>query len=93
MRLRWTRLALADFEHAHDYIAKDNPLAARQIAQRILKATERLLEHPEIGRICEDTGSCVWSVDKTPYSLIYAIRGDAIELWRVWHESRGPCQY
>lgn len=50
MRLRWTRLALADFEQAHDHIAQESPEAARLIAQRILDATEVLVEHPRIGR-------------------------------------------
>ncbi len=42
MRLRWTRLALADFDQAHDHIAKTNPQAAQDVAQRILDAA-----HPE----------------------------------------------
>ena len=88
MKLRWTRLALADFEQAHDHIAQENPEAARQIAQRILEATEVLVEHPRIGRDGEDGDSREWHVDKTPYLLVYSIKGDVIELWRVWHESR-----
>ncbi len=88
--MRWTRLALADFEQAHDHISKENPQAARQIAQRILDATERLLEHPHIGRVGEDEESREWHVDKTPYLLIYSIKRDVIELWRVWHESQDP---
>lgn len=90
MKLRWTRLALADFEQAHDHIAEENPQAAHQIAQRILDATERLLEYPLIGRVGEDEDSREWPVDKTPYLLVYSIKGDVIELWRVWHESRDP---
>lgn len=90
MKLRWTRLALADFEQAHDRIAQDNPQAARQIAERILAATETLLEYPRIGRVGEDEDSREWRVAKTPYLLVYAIRDDVIELWRVWHLSRDP---
>lgn len=60
MKLRWTRLALADFEQAHDHIAQDNPEAALQIAQRILDATETLLDYPRIGRVGEDEDSREW---------------------------------
>ena len=88
MKLRWTRLALADFEQAHDHIARENPEAARQIAQRILDATEVLVEHPRIGRDGKDEDSREWHVDKTPYLLVYSIKDDVIELWRVWHESQ-----
>ncbi len=90
MKLRWTRLALAEFEQAHDHIAQDNPEAARQIAQRILNATETLLDNPHIGRVGEDEDSREWHVDKTPYLLVYAIKGEVVELWRVWHLSRDP---
>lgn len=90
MKLRWTRLALADFEQAHDHIAEENPEAARQIAQRILDASETVLEYPRIGRPGEDRDSREWRVDKTPYLLVYAIKEDVIELWRVWHLSRDP---
>ena len=88
MKLRWTRLALADFEQAHDHIARENPEAARQIAQRILDATEVLVEHPRIRRDGKDEDSREWHVDKTPYLLVYSINDDVIELWRVWHESQ-----
>lgn len=90
MKLRWTRRALADFEQAHDHIAQDNPEVARQIAQRILEATEALLEYPRIGRVGDDEDSREWHVDKTPYLLVYSIKGEVIELWRVWHESQAP---
>ncbi len=90
MKLRWTRLALADFQQAHDHIAEENPEAARQSAQRIVEATEVLLQYPRIGRVGEDEDSREWHVDKTPYLLIYSIKGDVIELWRVWHEFRDP---
>jgi len=88
LKLRWTRLALADFEQAHDHISQDNPEAARQMAQRVLDATDVLLEYPRIGRVGEDEDSREWPVDKTPYLLVYAIKDDVIELWRVWHPAR-----
>jgi toxin ParE1/3/4 len=90
LKLRWTRLALADFEQAHDHIAQEDPEAARQIAQRILDAIEVLVKHPRIGRSGEGEDSREWHVDKTPYLLVYSIKGDVIELWRVWHESQDP---
>jgi len=73
LKLRWTRLVLADFEQAHDHIAQDDPEVARLIAQRILDATEILLEYPRIGRVGEDEDSREWHVDKTPYLLIYSM--------------------
>lgn len=90
MKLRWTRLALADFEIVHDHIARENPEAARRVAQRILDATKTLLEYPEIGRLGEDRETREWLVDKTPYLLVYSTGQDVVELLRVWHLSRDP---
>ncbi|MDF1615247.1 type II toxin-antitoxin system RelE/ParE family toxin [Desulfurivibrio dismutans] len=88
MKLRWTRLALQDFEHAHDYIAQENPEAARKVAQRVLDAAENLLKFPGIGRVGEDEETREWLVRNTPYLLVYAVRDDAIEILRVWHMSQ-----
>jgi len=88
LRIRWTRLALNDFEQAQDFIAQDDPEAAHKIAQRILDATGKLLEFPRIGRIGEDEDTREWIVPKTPYMLIYTIKEDAVELLRVWHMSQ-----
>lgn len=88
MRLRWTQCALDEFENAHDHIAKDNPRAAQEIAQRILDASHKLLDHPHIGRIGEDEDTREWRVQRTPYLLVYEIKDDVIELLRVWHTKR-----
>lgn len=88
MKLAWSLLALHDFESATDYIAKDNPHAARQVAERILDATRRLCEYPFIGRVGDDPEQREWLVSRTPYVLIYEIHDDTIYIVRVWHTSR-----
>jgi addiction module RelE/StbE family toxin len=88
LRLRWTQRALDEFESSHDYIAKDNPHAAQEVAQRILDASRKLLDYPHIGRIGEDEDTREWRVQRTPYLLVYQIRDDVIELLHVWHAKR-----
>lgn len=88
MRLRWTRLALADFENAHDYVAEDNSQAARRVAERLLAATATLIDQPRIGRPGEDEATREWRGPNTPYLLVYRIHGDVTELLRVWHTRR-----
>ncbi|MFH7321504.1 type II toxin-antitoxin system RelE/ParE family toxin [Desulfurivibrio sp. D14AmB] len=92
MKLRWTRLALQDFEQAHDYIAQENPEVARKVAQRVLDAADNLLKFPMIGRVGEDEETREWLVRSTPYLLVYAVRDDAIEILRVWHMSQDRLQ-
>ncbi|MEE8528591.1 MAG: type II toxin-antitoxin system RelE/ParE family toxin [Gammaproteobacteria bacterium] len=50
MRIRWTEPAARALESIQDYIAKDNPRAAFEVAQRIRGAISQLEEHPKIGR-------------------------------------------
>jgi len=54
LKLRWTRRALADFEQAHDHIAKDNPEAARQIAKRLLLTRQPFRSHSAALRLARD---------------------------------------
>lgn len=88
LKLRWTRLAVADFLDAQTYIAKDNPLAAQAVAQRIDEAVRELLVHPDIGRPGQIKGTRERVVGKTPYLIAYRARGDVIELLRIWHGRR-----
>ncbi len=45
----WTEPALADLDAIADYIALDNPEAARQMVQRVFQHVEQLVAHPESG--------------------------------------------
>lgn len=49
MRLRWLTQALDDLRKIHDYIARDNPEAARQVIGEIHQEVEILRAQPEVG--------------------------------------------
>ncbi|MCB1599960.1 MAG: type II toxin-antitoxin system RelE/ParE family toxin [Xanthomonadales bacterium] len=88
MRLRWTRLALQDFEDAYDYVACDSVDAARVIAKRIGDATRKLARYPLIGRPGLEPGTREWVVRRTRYLLVYEVTPDALSILRVWHMSK-----
>jgi len=88
VKLEWSRLALNDFENATDYIAQENPQAARQVAERIVEATSRLRDYPYIGHPGDDPEQREWLVSRTPYVLIYEIHHDTVIIARVWHTRR-----
>ena len=50
MRIDWSRSAREDIRNIHQHIAKDSPYYARQFADRVFKAVERLEDFPESGR-------------------------------------------
>ena len=88
MRVRWSRLALADLTRAQEHIATGNPDAARRIAGRIHEATLRLREYPLIGRIGDDPDTREWPVRGTPYLVVYEVCDETVEILRVWHMRR-----
>ena len=45
----WTEPALSDLDAIADYIALDNPDAARSLVQRVFQHVDQLIEHPRSG--------------------------------------------
>ena len=48
-KLIWTEPALQDLDAIADYIALDDPLAARRLVQRVFEHVAQLAAHPESG--------------------------------------------
>lgn len=48
-RLVWTEPALSDLDAIADYIALDNPEAARRLVQRVFQHVAQLAAHPRSG--------------------------------------------
>ena len=85
MRVRWAHPALIDFLEAQDYIARSNPVAAHQVAQRLWDAAQRLGANPMIGRVGTLPGTREWVVARTPYLIVYWVSAEVVEVLRVWH--------
>ena len=88
MRLSWSIQALIDFDEAQAYIAEDNPFAAQTVADRIWQASRRLPEQPQMGRPGVVPGTREWVVQRTPYVLVYRVKGEVVEIVRLWHGRR-----
>ncbi|TDG12602.1 type II toxin-antitoxin system RelE/ParE family toxin [Seongchinamella unica] len=54
--LIWTESALSDLDEIAEYIALENPAAARRLVQRVFSVAERLERHPRSGKIPEELG-------------------------------------
>lgn len=88
MRVRWLRTALRNLDEEAAYIASENPAAAPQTVARVMEAVELLLEQPGLGRPGRVPGTRELVVRKTRYLAPYRVRGDTIEILRVFHTSR-----
>ena len=85
MTLVWLRRAIADRDAQLDYIAQDNPRAAIEQGDRIADHVSQLLRHPEIGRAGRIPGTRELVISRTPFILVYRLRGKHIELLRLLH--------
>ena len=88
MRVRWLRKALRNLDEEATHIAADDPAAARLVVARVLDAVALLAQHPGMGRPGRVPGTRELVVLKTRYLVPYRVRGETVEILRVFHTSR-----
>ena len=92
MQVKWLRTALRNLDEEATYIASDDLAAARLVVSHILNAVSMLAEQPGLGRPGRVPGTRELVVGKTRYLVPYSVRGDTVEILRVFHTSRRPPQ-
>ena len=85
MLVRWTALAQSEFDHQIDYVAADNLSAAYRLRDIVLKHTQMLANHPEMGRSGRKSGSRELVIAGTRYIAVYRLREPYVEIFRFLH--------
>lgn len=93
MRLRWLRKALHNLDEEAAYITTDDAAAAQLVVGRILESVAQLAHQPGLGRPGRVPGTRELIVQKTRYIVPYCVRGDTVQILRVFHTSRRPPQH
>lgn len=87
-QLIWTEPALSDLDEIAEYIALENPTAARALVQRVFSAVERLEQHPASGKTPVElegsryrelvSGPCriFYRYSKEQVLILYVMRGE-----------------
>ena len=88
MRVEWLRAALDNLSAVAEYISRDNPVAAARTVAAIVNAVGNLKRFPASGRPGRVSGTRELVVSGTPYIVPYRVRGDVVELIRVFHAAR-----
>jgi len=88
VQIKWLRTALRNLDEEAAYIATDDPIAARIVVGRILSSVKTLVDQPSSGRPGRVPGTRELVVLKTRYIVPYRVRGDVVEILRVFHTSR-----
>lgn len=89
MTVVWSRRAIRNIRAARAYIARENPVAASVVIERIIQQVEMLLNFsPGIGRPGRIAGTRELVVARTPYVVVYRIGTDHVDILAVIHHAR-----
>lgn len=85
----WVEPAVRDLDEIADYIALDDPEAARGLVTRILDHIEKLAEFPGLGsRVPELRGSRYRQIVEPPCRVVYRFDGERVYLLHVLRGER-----
>lgn len=87
MNVVWTRVAEINRSDIFDYIAADDPAAAKRMDELFAKTAARLAEFPKLGK----TGDLPGTREMLPhehYRLVYEIDGETVWVLALVHTAR-----
>ena len=88
VQVRWTSPAAQDLQQIARYIRKDNPSAARAVAQALFDAANCLEDFPNKGRIGRIERTRELVVPGLPYIVVYEVAGVSIHILHLYHGAR-----
>jgi plasmid stabilization system protein ParE len=86
MRLVLLPAAILDLAWVRSYCGRVFPEGAKGARPRIRASLRLIRDNPELGHPTHRAGVRELVVPRTPFSLIYRVRGDRVELMRVWDQ-------
>ncbi|ADE13182.1 type II toxin-antitoxin system RelE/ParE family toxin [Sideroxydans lithotrophicus] len=88
MNLRYTPQARSDLAEIHDYIAQENPAAARRVVQLVRDSAKALPDNPLVGRPGRVPGTRELAIGRFPFVLAYRVSSDEVQILSVIHTAR-----
>lgn len=85
----WTEPALSDLDAIADYIALDNPVAARALVAKVLRHVSQLADHPDSGSIPPELqGHRYRQIIEPPCRIFYRADNDHVYILHVMRTER-----
>ena len=89
MKVIWTRKAENQLDQIFNYIKEDSVFYAYRTVQQIIETAEGVTEHPRKGRLVPELErEDIHEVFSFPYSIIYLLTEDQIQILSVIHDRR-----
>jgi len=90
VRLRFTRVALADLDSILSYIAAESPRGAKRVHTRIHAIIDLIAKHPEIGVRTDNPAIRRMTISPYPYLVFYEPAADQVIIHAIRHGARDP---
>jgi toxin ParE1/3/4 len=88
MKVRYTDAALREVDEILSYIAKDNPLAADEVAALLQVTVRRIANYPQLATETDDSPVRVAPVLPYRYLIFYTVDLEGIVIRNVSHSAR-----
>ena len=88
MEIRWSPEAAEDLENIVNRIRRDNPEAARQVAEIIYNRCASLYNFSNRGRIGRISGTRELVFAPLPYIAVYRVKPGVVEIVRIYHSAQ-----
>jgi toxin ParE1/3/4 len=85
LTIAWLKTALRTRFEQLDYIAADSVRAAIRLDEEIDRQVDLLAEHPLMGREGRVKGTRELVIGRSPFIVVYRIKGKRIEILRILH--------
>ena len=85
----WSEPALADLDAIADYIALDNPAAARELVRRVFHHVDHRAHHPDLGSKPQELKGWLYrQIVEGPCRVLYRHEGDFVYILHVMRGER-----
>ncbi len=89
MKACWTDNSIGHLLGIYEYIARNSPVYAKRVVDRITRRSEQIAEFPFSGRkVPEYKTEDIREIIEKPYRIIYRIKSDQIDILAVIHGAK-----
>lgn len=89
MKVVWSAESLNDLDAIYAYIAKDSPIYARRIIERLLNRGDQVAMYPKSGRkVLEMNRADIREIIEGSYRIMYHLTPETIEILTILHGAK-----
>ena len=89
MNVLWSAEALNDLDAIYAYIAKDSPIYARRIIERLISRGDQIATYPKSGRkVLEMNRADIREITEGSYRIIYHLTPETIDILTILHGAK-----